>query len=381
MCKIPPKHDQPQTVLKAIEIASQSKMEKTHTVKFWSNNPGVWAALAAALLFGAGTPFAKLLLGPVSPWLLAGLLYLGSGIGLAIWRLLSRADATRVGRAEAGWLAGAVIAGGIIAPALLMWGLVNMPASGASLLLNAEGVMTALIAWFVFRENFDRRIALGMALIVAGALVLSWPEDMRFGSLLPSLAVLAACLFWAIDNNLTRKVALLDASFIAMTKGLAAGIVNTTIALSLGSVLPSVLTTLAAATVGLLSYGVSLMLFVIALRHLGTARTGAYFSTAPFAGTLIAVVGLGEPVTTQLLIAGALMALGVWLHVSERHEHMHEHQLLEHEHDHTHDDHHQHAHAVEVAPGIKHSHAHRHETMAHTHAHYPDAHHQHGSSH
>ena len=210
-------------------------------MKFWSNNPGVWAALAAALLFGAGTPFAKLLLGPVSPWLLAGLLYLGSGIGLATWRLLSRADATRVGRAEAGWLAGAVIAGGIIAPALLMWGLVNMPASGASLLLNAEGVMTALIAWFVFRENFDRRIALGMALIVAGALVLSWPEDMRFGSLLPSLAVLAACLFWAIDNNLTRKVALLDASFIAMTKGLAAGIVNTTIALSLGSVLPSVL--------------------------------------------------------------------------------------------------------------------------------------------
>ena len=240
--------------------------------------------------------------------------------------------------------------------------------------------MTALIAWFVFRENFDRRIALGMALIVAGALVLSWPEDMRFGSLLPSLAVLAACLFWAIDNNLTRKVALLDASFIAMTKGLVAGIVNTAIALSLGSVLPSVLTTLAAATVGLLSYGVSLVLFVIALRHLGTARTGAYFSTAPFAGTLIAVVGLGEPVTTQLLIAGALMALGVWLHVSERHEHAHEHQLLEHEHDHTHDDHHQHAHAAEVAPGIKHSHAHRHETMAHTHAHYPDAHHQHGGS-
>ena len=369
-----------ETVLNAIDITIQTQIGKTHTVKFWSNNPGVWAALAAALLFGAGTPFAKLLLGPVSPWLLAGLLYLGSGIGLATWRLLNRADATRVGRTEAGWLAGAVIAGGIIAPALLMWGLVNVPASGASLLLNAEGVLTALIAWFVFRENFDRRIALGMALIVAGALVLSWPQDMRFGSLLPSLAVLAACLFWAIDNNLTRKVALLDASFIAMTKGLVAGIVNTAIALSFGSVLPSALTTLAAATVGLLSYGVSLVLFVIALRHLGTARTGAYFSTAPFAGTLIAVVGLSEPVTTQLLIAGALMALGVWLHVSERHEHVHEHELLEHEHDHTHDDHHQHAHAGEVAPGIKHSHPHRHETMAHTHAHYPDAHHQHGGS-
>ena len=143
-------------------------------MKFWNRNPGVWAALAAALLFGAGTPFAKLLLGPVSPWLLAGLLYLGSGTGLFIWRALRRTETSRMTLTEMGWLSGAVIAGGMIAPALLMWGLVNMPASGASLLLNAEGVLTALIAWFVFRENFDRRIAIGMALIVAGALVLSW---------------------------------------------------------------------------------------------------------------------------------------------------------------------------------------------------------------
>ena len=346
-------------------------------MKFWSKNPGVWAALAAALLFGAGTPFAKLLLGPVSPWLLAGLLYLGSGVGLAIWRLLSRAEASRVSMREAGWLAGAVIAGGMIAPALLMWGLVNVPASGASLLLNAEGVLTALIAWFVFRENFDRRIALGMACIVVGALVLSWPEQMNFGSMLPTLAVVAACLFWAIDNNLTRKVALLDGSFIAMIKGLVAGAVNTVIALSLGSVLPSTFTILAAATVGLLSYGVSLVLFVIALRHLGTARTGAYFSTAPFAGALIAVIGMGEPVTTQLLIAGTLMGLGVWLHVTERHEHAHVHAPLAHEHEHTHDDHHRHGHSPAISAGVTHSHPHSHEAMTHTHTHYPDAHHQH----
>ena len=353
---------------------------KISAMKFWSKNPGVWAALAAALLFGAGTPFAKLLLGPVSPWLLAGLLYLGSGVGLAIWRLLSRAEASRVSITEAGWLAGAVVAGGMIAPALLMWGLVNVPASGASLLLNAEGVLTALIAWFVFRENFDRRIALGMACIVAGALLLAWPEEMNFGSMLPSLAVVAACLFWAIDNNLTRKVALLDGSFIAMIKGLVAGAVNTVIALSLGSVLPSTLTILAAATVGLLSYGVSLVLFVIALRHLGTARTGAYFSTAPFAGALIAVIGMGEPVTISLLIAGTLMGLGVWLHVTERHEHAHVHAPLEHEHEHTHDDHHLHEHSPAISAGVRHSHPHAHEAMTHTHPHYPDAHHQHHGS-
>ena len=346
-------------------------------MKFWNRNRGIWAALAAALLFGAGTPFAKLLLGPVSPWLLAGLLYLGSGIGLAVWRVASRAENRRMNIAEAGWLAGAVIAGGMIAPALLMWGLVNMPASGASLLLNAEGVLTALIAWFVFGENFDRRIALGMALIVAGALVLSWPEQMQIGAALPSLAVTGACLFWAIDNNLTRKVALLDASFIAMTKGLVAGAVNTAIALSLGSLFPPVPTALAAAAVGLLSYGVSLMLFVIALRHLGTARTGAYFSTAPFAGALIAIIGMNEPVTNQLLIAGALMAAGVWLHLTERHEHVHAHEPLEHEHEHAHDEHHRHAHSTPVAANISHSHAHRHEPMTHNHSHYPDVHHQH----
>ena len=346
-------------------------------MKFWNRNRGVWAALAAALLFGAGTPFAKLLLGPVSPWLLAGLLYLGSGIGLAVWRVASRAENRRMNIAEAGWLAGAVIAGGMIAPALLMWGLVNMPASGASLLLNAEGVLTALIAWFVFGENFDRRIALGMALIVAGALVLSWPDQMQIGAALPSLAVTGACLFWAIDNNLTRKVALLDASFIAMTKGLVAGAVNTAIALSLGSLFPPVPTALAAAAVGLLSYGVSLMLFVIALRHLGTARTGAYFSTAPFAGALIAIIGMNEPVTNQLLIAGALMAAGVWLHLTERHEHVHAHEPLEHEHEHAHDEHHRHAHSTPVAASVSHSHAHRHEPMTHNHPHYPDVHHQH----
>lgn len=346
-------------------------------MNFWSNNRGIFAALGAALLFGAGTPFAKLLLGPVSPWLLAGLLYLGSGTGLLIWRLLRRTATSRMSVAEVGWLAGAIISGGMIAPAMLMWGLVNMPASGASLLLNAEGVLTALIAWFVFRENFDRRIAIGMALIVTGALVLSWPQEMSFGAAMPSLAVVGACLFWAIDNNLTRKVALLDASFIAMTKGLVAGAVNTAIALALGAVLPTVNTVLAAATVGLMSYGISLILFVVALRHLGTARTGAYFSTAPFAGAVIAVVGMGEPVTENLMVAGVLMGLGVWLHVTERHDHAHDHRALEHEHQHEHDAHHQHSHGEDISMDTAHNHLHRHDPMSHNHAHYPDAHHQH----
>jgi drug/metabolite transporter (DMT)-like permease len=343
------------------------------------SNRGVAAALAAALLFGAGTPFAKLLLAHTSPWLLAAMLYLGSGIGLWAWRRLRGAPAVRPSRSEWGWLAAATLCGGVIGPVLLMSGLAGMPATSASLLLNAEGVFTALLAWFVFKENFDRRIALGMLAIVAGALVLSWPGDMTLAAGWPALAVLGACLAWAIDNNLTRKVSLTDASFIAMLKGLAAGATNLALAAWLGATLPSAGPALAAALLGLLSYGASLVLFVIALRQLGTARTGAYFSVAPFFGALLAIVLLGEPVTAPLLIAGALMALGVWLHLTEDHAHEHVHAALEHTHDHRHDEHHQHAHDHEgmADPNTRHSHAHRHLPMTHSHGHFPDGHHRH----
>ena len=275
-------------------------------MKIWQER-GILAALGAALLFGAGTPAAKLLLGPTSPWLLAGLLYLGSGIGLALFRLIRRAEPVRLARSEIKWLVAAIVAGGMIGPALLMWGLSRMPASGASLLLNAEGVLTALLAWFVFRENFDRRIAIGMAFIVAGAVVLSWPREAQLGDALPALAVLGACLAWAIDNNFTRKVSLGDATFIAMIKGLTAGATNLALALIAGAVLPSIEIVVAAGLLGVVSYGASLALFVIALRELGTARTGAYFSTAPFAGALIAIFFLGETVTIQLVAASVLL--------------------------------------------------------------------------
>lgn len=337
---------------------------------------GVPAALGAALLFGAGTPFAKLLLHNVNPWLLAGLLYLGSGVGLALYRRLTRAPAVRLPRHEAPWFIGAIVSGGIVGPVLLMLGLTGMPASGASLLLNAEGVFTALLAWFAFKENFDHRIALGMVAIVAGALILSWPGEARFAGMWPALAVAGACFAWGIDNNLTRKVSLTDATWIASVKGLAAGSVNLALALMLGASLPPLPNLGGAMIVGFLAYGVSLALFVVALRHLGTARTGAYFSVAPFFGALLALT-MGEPITLPLLLAGGLMAIGIWLHLTERHEHVHTHEALEHEHEHVHDEHHQHDHDYPVAPGTKHRHQHRHDVLTHTHPHFPDSHHRH----
>lgn len=345
-------------------------------------NVGVQAAIGAAVLFGAGTPFAKLLLGDVSPWMLAGLLYTGSGIGLATWRVIRRAPRVHLSRGEYLPLAGAVFFGGMIAPVLLMLGLANMPASGASLLLNAEAVFTAVLAWFVFKENFDRRIALGMVAIVAGAVVLSVPSGANFDSPWPALAILGACICWGLDNNLTRKVALNDATWLAAVKGAVAGPVNLALAFALGATLPGIWAIAGSMLVGLLAYGVSLALFIVGMRHIGTARAGAYFSVAPFFGAIIAVA-MGEPVTWPLVVAAALMALGVWLHLSERHEHEHTHAALTHDHWHTQDEHHTHDHpggeAVEaVEAGAWHRHEHQHQPLTHTHEHYPDAHHRHG---
>lgn len=339
-------------------------------------DPGVRAALAAALLFGAGTPVAKLLLGEVSPWLLAGLLYAGSGLGLWTVRAVRRTARVRVARADLPALAGAVLSGGVVAPVLLMVGLAGMPASGASLLLNAEGVLTAVLAWVVFRENVDRRIAVGMVAIVAGAVVLSVPGGVSLGGPVPALAIVGACFCWGLDNNLTRKVALTDATWLAAVKGSVAGPVNLALAFALGAGLPTAGPVAGALAVGFVSYGLSLVLFIVGLRHLGTARTGAYFSVAPFFGAGLAVA-LGDPVSWQLVVAGALMAVGVWLHLSERHEHGHTHEVLVHDHWHTHDEHHQHEHGSPVAPGAGHRHEHRHEPITHTHPHYPDAHHRH----
>jgi drug/metabolite transporter (DMT)-like permease len=349
--------------------------------------PGVIAALASAFLFGAGTPLAKWLLDSISPWTLAGLLYLGSGLGLALYRRLRGSTRPRLEPGETRWLVAAVVCGGGIAPVLLMVGLSGMQASHAALLLNLEAVLTAVLAWVVFKENFDRRIAAGMAAIVAGALLLSWPsEGVVTGeaalSLLPAAAVSLACLFWAFDNNFTRKVSLSDASWIACVKGLTAGATNLALAWALGAGWPESTKMPAAMLVGFFAYGVSLALFVVGLRHLGTARAGAYFSTAPFVGALFAVLFLTEPITWQLMAAAGLMALGIWLHLTEHHAHTHAHAPLEHEHAHTHgpggksvDGHHTHQHTPAFEG--EHSHRHRHEPVRHSHEHYPDAHHRH----
>ena len=337
-------------------------------------------ALLAAALFGASTPFAKLLVGEMSPWLLAGLLYLGSGLGLAAVRLVRDRGWTPslLAKCEWPWLLGAIFFGGVLGPLALMLGLTRTSGSTASLLLNLEAVLTAVIAWVVFKENADRRIVRGMLAIVAGGVVLSWSEgDTGTNDWIGPLAIVAACLCWAIDNNLTRRVSASDALFVAGSKGVVAGSVNFGVALALGANLPAGPILLGTLAVGLLGYGISLVLFVLALRGLGTARTGAYFATAPFIGAAVSIVLLGEATSMAFWVAATLMACGVWLHLTEHHEHEHVHEPMEHSHRHVHDAHHQHEHAFPWNDDVPHEHWHRHEAIVHKHPHFPDIHHRH----
>nr|WP_314627954.1 EamA family transporter [uncultured Noviherbaspirillum sp.] len=346
-------------------------------------NAGVMHALLAAVAFGASTPFAKLLVGGIAPVTLAALLYLGSGIGLTLWFALralrsgSPGSDARLQRPDVPWLLGAIFFGGIAGPVLLMFGLSVTPASTASLLLNMEGVLTSLLAWFVFRENFDRRIFVGMLLIIAGGVVLGWEQRPAVGMPVGTVAIVAACLCWAIDNNLTRRISASDAVQIAAIKGVSAGVVNLGIAWSLGLALPEAGPAALAGLVGFCGYGVSLVFFVLALRQLGTARTGAYFSIAPFIGAAVSLLMLGDTPGAGFWSSSMLMGAGIWLHLTERHVHFHAHDPVTHAHEHVHDEHHRHLHEGDWDGCEPHVHAHSHEAQAHSHPHVPDIHHRH----
>jgi len=340
--------------------------------------------LLAAALFGASTPLAKLLVGAMPPLLLAGLLYLGSGLGLGLL-LLARAwlpvrssaqPLRAIPRRDIPWLAGAVVAGGMLGPALLTAGLARSPAATAALLLNLEAVLTASIAWLVFKENADRRIVTGMAAIVAGGVLLAWEP----GAATPStgaLLIAAACACWAIDNNLTRQVSAHDAMLIAGVKGLVAGSCNTALALAGGAAWPAAATVAAALAVGFLGYGVSLALFVVGLRTLGTARTGAYFSLAPLFGVVLSLALWPAWPGAMFWFALVLMAAGTAVHLFERHEHPHVHEPMTHAHAHVHDEHHRHVHDFAWDGREPHSHPHAHGVLRHVHPHVPDIHHRH----
>jgi drug/metabolite transporter (DMT)-like permease len=303
-------------------------------------------AVAAALLFGLSAPLAKLLVGALSPWLLAALLYLGAGAFLTVIRL-GRTGRPGLGTAlrasDRWWLAGLVLCGGVLAPPLLLWALARAPAASIALLLNTEVIFTALLAVILFREHVGVRALAATGLVALGGMALEWGGGGP--AISPAaLAALAACALWGLDNNLTRRIAEVDPLVLVQVKGLAAGTTNLVLAGLAGSPPPRPSAAALALGLGALSYGASLVLFVLALRALGAARTGTYFALGPFFGAAGAVLVVGEPLTPRLGVAGLLMAAAVWLLAREVHGHWHEHRPGVHAHRHVHDAHHQHAH-------------------------------------
>lgn len=337
------------------------------------------AAVASAALFGSGAPASKALLGEIDPRWLAGLLYLGSAIALGGAMSLRGRRVWASGglhRRDLPWLAGAIVVGGVIAPLLLLWGLSRTTASSASLLLALEAPLTAVWARWLFREHLGARMIQGLALITFAAAATVAPGA---GAIDPGgcVAVVLACTGWALDNNMTREVAHADAMTIAAIKGLVGGAVNVSLAVAVGALRPSAMAALSAGIVGAFAYGLSLALYVVALRGLGAARASAYFATAPFVGALVGVAVLGEPATARLALAALLVTLGVHRLARELHRHRHGHDSVEHFHSHVHDEHHHHLHRGEEGPE-PHGHRHRHEPLEHAHAHTPDLHHRHG---
>lgn len=342
-------------------------------------------ALAAALLFGASAPLSKILLGKVEPVILAGLLYLGSGLGAVLLRLFRKAYrpavVTEAGlkRNDVPWLIGATVAGGILGPILLLFGLSATPAATASLLLNFESVATAIIAAVVFREAIGRRVWWAVGLVTLGSMVLSLNITGNWGVSIGAFGVLGACFLWGLDNNFTRNVSGKDPLAIVSIKGLAAGFFSLVLGLILKSPLPDLRIALLALLVGSLCYGLSIALFVMAMRNLGAARTGALFATAPFIGALLSLSLLLERPSVLFLFSLPLMVAGASLLLGEDHTHLHEHPLLAHEHGHSHpDSHHRHPHPGEImSENYTHSHWHMHPPEKHAHGHTPDLHHRH----
>lgn len=346
-------------------------MRKPHDTAY------IQAALAA-ILFGASAPFSKLMLGEAQPVPLAALLYLGSGIGMLLLRTLRKNhEEARISRADLPWLAGAALAGGVAAPIVLLFSLKNTPAATASLLLNFEGVATMLIAGLLFREAIGRRVGVAILCITAASILLSWQTQYEWGVSLGALGIVLACALWGLDNNFTRNISAKDPTAIVMMKGLAAGAFSLALALMLGQGFPSPISIVGGLLLGSVSYGLSIMLFVSAMRTLGAVRTSALFGLAPFIGAALSLFIFRDNLTMLMLVAMPLMVIGAVLLVGEDHAHAHQHLPITHEHRHSHDDNH-HVHRYADAAGVSaHSHAHSHPALRHAHAHMPDIHHRH----
>jgi drug/metabolite transporter (DMT)-like permease len=343
-------------------------------------------AILASILFGASAPLSKILLGQIEPVPLASFLYLGSGLGLMLFQILNLArkkqgfNEASLKKNDIPWLLGAIIAGGIAAPIILMASLKITPASTASLLLNFEGAATTFIAFLFFKESIGKQILGAILCITFASILLSWDFSNQWGLSIGALGIICACICWGVDNNFTRNISAKNPFTIVTIKGLAAGSFSLILSLTFNIPIPNLRVILLAMLLGFFCYGLSIVLFVFALRELGSVRTSSLFGTAPFVGAILSFIILGDIPNIMFYISLPIMIIGAALLLKENHSHTHTHELLEHEHKHNHTDgHHNHSHTSEppISKNGYHTHMHLHEPLQHPHPHSPDIHHRH----
>ncbi len=345
-------------------------------------------AILSAVLFGVSAPLSKLLLREIDPIPLVAFLYIGSGAGLWIFQRLERLIAKQeheeasLSKKDIPWLVGAILSGGVIAPILLMFSLRITPASTASLLLNFEGVATALIAGLFFSEYIGKRVWISILLITLASILLSWNFTGQWGLSIGAIGIIFACFCWGIDNNFTRNISSKNLFSIVIIKGFSAGFFSLFLSLLLKNSIPDLKIILLVMLLGCLSYGFSLVLFVLALRNIGSSRTSAFFGTAPFIGAALSFILFKDTPNIMFIISLPLMIAGAVFLLKEKHSHKHFHEYVAHEHMHNHrDGHHNHSHkSGEVPESGYHSHFHIHEPLEHEHSHVPDIHHRHNHS-
>lgn len=344
------------------------------------NKNGLYSAVFSAILFGMSPVACKAIVGQMPSSLLAGLLYMGSALGLSgiVLRQATKNFEILGSLSTRQWanLAGAILSGGVLAPLFLAYSIRTGTASEVSLLLNFESVATTLIAWMIFHEYIGNRVWIGKILIIGASIIVVLTDNNGVHLSISGLSVLAACILWGIDNNLTRELEMLPASLLAIMKGWIAGTFNVLLFFFLFRSPVTAFQVSGTLIIGALSYGASLVLFIHALRQIGSARTSTWFASGPFIGTILSVIVLGERPPSYYWLAALVMLSGMFLLYWEVHKHPHQHERLAHAHAHEHDEHHRHEHKNEECDEM-HNHLHEHEPITHAHSHWPDIHHRH----
>ena len=334
-------------------------------------------ALLSAILFGASTPAAKVLLENISPFTLAGLLYLGAALGVLPFskKKNNALEIKKIGKKNMLYLLGAIVFGGLVGPVLLLFGLDQASASSVSMWLNLELVATALLGFFIFKDHLGKFGWIGVVgTVIASVLLSQYEQSIGIYSL---LLIFAACVCWGLDNHLAALIDRITPSQTTFWKGLFAGGTNLIIGLSIESSQLTVLVVVLALMVGIFAYGFSITLYILSAQNLGATRSQMIFASAPFFGVVLSVLLLGESITLITIAAMILLVISLIILFRDQHIHTHSHDMLEHKHlHHHHDKHHNHGHSNDKKV-IYHNHWHTHEPVVHRHPHWPDIHHRH----